>query len=50
VAGKSPLEYLTIKERARQRDIVLALLANPPSSVPELIRDFVQEIETYAKN
>jgi aminoglycoside phosphotransferase (APT) family kinase protein len=50
VAGKSPLEYLTIKERARQRDIVLALLANPPSSVPELIRDFVQEIETYAEN
>jgi 5-methylthioribose kinase len=50
VAGKSPLEYLPIEERARQRTIVLALIANPPSTVPDLIHNFVQEIETYAEN
>ncbi|MGB6387644.1 MAG: phosphotransferase [Terriglobales bacterium] len=50
VAGKSPLEYLTTVEMARQRDIVLALIAKPPISVPDLITEFVYRIETYAQN
>jgi 5-methylthioribose kinase len=50
VAGKSPLEYLTPKETARQRDVVLALIAEPPTSVPDLIGEFVHTIETYAQN
>jgi 5-methylthioribose kinase len=50
VAGKSPLEYLTSKESARQRDVVLSLLTNPPDSVRNLIAEFVLKIETYAKD
>jgi 5-methylthioribose kinase len=50
VAGKSPLEYLTPEEMTRQRDVVLALIAEPPTSVPDLISEFVHKIETYAKN
>jgi len=50
VAGKSPLEYLTPREVTRQRDIVLALLVKPPTSVPDLIAKFVHKIETYAQD
>jgi len=50
VAGKSPLEYLTQKESARQRDVVLALLVRPPASVPKLITEFILKIEAYAHN
>jgi 5-methylthioribose kinase len=55
VAGKSPLEYLTLREMARQREVTLALIANPPLRVPELIDAFVRkigihEIGVYAKN
>lgn len=50
VAGKSPLEYLTPDEMTRQRNAVLALIAEPPTSVPDLITEFVHKIETYAKN
>jgi len=50
VAGKSPLEYLTPEEAARQRDVVLALIGEPPTSVPDLIAEFVHTIETYAQN
>jgi hypothetical protein len=50
VAGKSPLEYLTPEEMVRQRDVVLALIAEPPTSVPDLISEFVHTIETYAHN
>jgi len=48
VAGKSRLEYLTPQEMARQRDIVLELIAVPPKSVPNLIDEFVHKIEAYA--
>jgi 5-methylthioribose kinase len=48
VTGKSPLEYLTLAEQTRQRDVVLALIGEPPTSVPALIVDFVTRIETYA--
>jgi 5-methylthioribose kinase len=41
VAGRSPLEYLDEEELTRQREAVLALLRDTPSSVPELIEEFV---------
>ena len=50
VAGKSPLDYLAPEEVTRQRDIVLALLVKPPTSVPDLIAKFVHKIETYAQD
>jgi len=48
VAGKSPLEYLTPWERARQHDVVLALMRKPPNDIPDLIAEFVHTIEKYA--
>jgi len=50
VAGKSPLEYLTPAEVTRQRHTVLALILEPPTSVPHLIDNFIHKIETYANN
>jgi 5-methylthioribose kinase len=41
VAGRSPLEYLDESERARQREVVLALLSYPPGSVAGLVEGFV---------
>jgi 5-methylthioribose kinase len=48
VAGKSPLEYLTSAEMIRQRDAVLALMREPPASVPKLIAEFIRKFESYA--
>lgn len=50
VVGKSPLEYLTPRERARQHDVVLTLMKEPPDDIPDLIAEFVSKIETYAEN
>ena len=50
VAGKSPLEYLTPEEMTRQQDVVLALMAEPPRNVPNLIDEFLHKIEAYAQN
>ena len=50
VAGKSPLEYLTPAEVARQREIVLTLMRKPPAGVTNLIAEFVHRIEAHAKN
>jgi 5-methylthioribose kinase len=50
VAGKSPLEYLTANERARQKNIVLRFMERLPSSVPCLIAEFLQETDAYAEN
>ena len=50
VAGKSPLEYLSPSERARQHDAVLVLMNQPPTNIPDLIAEFVQKIENYAEN
>jgi 5-methylthioribose kinase len=50
VAGKSPLEYLTAEEMARQRDTVLTLIVEPPTNVPDLITEFVRKLEIYGKN
>lgn len=50
VAGKSPLEYLTPEEAARQRTVTLLLMKNPPNKVGDLIDEFAEKIEAYAKN
>ena len=41
VAGRSPLEYLDEGELALQREAVLALMRDPPGSVPGLVEEFV---------
>ena len=50
VAGKSPLEYLTAEEAARQRGVTLLLMENPPNKVDDLINEFAEKIEAHAKN
>ena len=45
VAGRSPLEYLDDEERSRQRGAVLALLADPPPTVADLVARFVANLE-----
>jgi 5-methylthioribose kinase len=50
IAGKSPLEYLTPIDSARQREIILALIVKPPTSVQDLVTQFILKIESYANN
>jgi 5-methylthioribose kinase len=45
VAGRSPLEYLTPTERARQQRVVLALMQRPPAGVERCIDGFVAALE-----
>jgi aminoglycoside phosphotransferase (APT) family kinase protein len=42
VAGRSRLEYLSDAERNRQQQVVLGLIAEMPSEMPELISKFVR--------
>ncbi|MCK6626271.1 MAG: aminoglycoside phosphotransferase family protein [Anaerolineae bacterium] len=44
VAGRSPLEYLDKATRARQQEVVLALLANPPLTITELVNQFISKL------
>ncbi len=44
-AGRSPLEYLNAKQKAVQIRTVLALLANLPPSVPQLITSFLSHLD-----
>lgn len=46
VAGRSPLEYLSADECARQRAAVVPLMADPPESVTELISEFLVRLES----
>ncbi len=46
VDGRSPLEYLTPAERDRQREIVLSMIADPPTSVLDLTEEFGKKINT----
>lgn len=50
VAGRSPLEYLSESERARQAEAVIDLMAAPPNDVPMLIESFRQRIEEKEKH
>jgi 5-methylthioribose kinase len=42
--GRSPLEYLSPVERARQRDAVLRVMPSAPTTVPDLISMFVERL------
>ena len=44
VAGRSPLEYLTDAQRARQAAAVTGLMARPPGSVKELSTQFLEKV------
>jgi aminoglycoside phosphotransferase (APT) family kinase protein len=44
VAGRSPLEYLSEAERARQREAVVALMADPPRTVADLVAAFTARV------
>src|SRR5262249_61783851 len=44
VAGRSPLEYLSPDERARQQAAVLRLLADPPASIAALTQRFINQL------
>jgi aminoglycoside phosphotransferase (APT) family kinase protein len=44
VAGRSPLEYLDETERARQRHAVIALIAEPPATISDLITRFERSL------
>ena len=50
VAGKSPLEYLTVEEAVRQKEVALQLIVNPPTTIVVLIDRFIQKIEAHAEN
>jgi aminoglycoside phosphotransferase (APT) family kinase protein len=44
VAGRSPLEYLAAPIRQRQREVATALMLNPPTTMPNLIAQFVKRL------
>jgi 5-methylthioribose kinase len=44
VAGRSKLEYLSPQERQHQQEITIKVLANPPTSVLQLIERFQSEL------
>lgn len=44
VAGRSPLEYLSPEEIARQGEAAIALMDSPPASIPELIDAFLDRV------
>ncbi len=46
VRGRSPLEYLSEEERARQANAVVRLLAAPPATIADLIDRFLTQLET----
>jgi 5-methylthioribose kinase len=50
VVGKSPLEYLTRNEQARQKEVTLLLMENSPTEVNDLISRFIEQIESHAEN
>lgn len=45
VAGRSPLEYLSAEERARQRAAVVALMQEQPGSIIELRDQFIAKVK-----
>lgn len=42
VSGKSPLDYLTPADKARQRQVTLALIVNQPSNYGDLVDRYVE--------
>jgi 5-methylthioribose kinase len=45
VAGRSPLEYLDAAARARQQAVVLHIMDSAPSTIPELITRFIEQLD-----
>jgi 5-methylthioribose kinase len=45
VRGRSPLEYLSEEARNRQAQLVVALMQTPPSTVTELVEEWVRGLE-----
>ena len=45
VAGRSPLEYLNVEERERQKRVIIELMQAPPTSMDKLAEDFVKGID-----
>lgn len=41
VAGRSPLEYLTAEERAKQRTAVLSMMRHPPGRFDQMVNEFI---------
>ncbi len=48
VAGRSPLEYMSEQEKARQRQAVLACVARPPTTIEGLAEAFLQALSELA--
>jgi 5-methylthioribose kinase len=46
VNGRSPLEYLTTGEKQIQTQTVLAMLKSPPTTIPDLLQQFLARVET----
>jgi 5-methylthioribose kinase len=44
VAGRSPLEYLDVTERARQHAAAVALMRRPPATIDDLVAQFVAQV------
>jgi aminoglycoside phosphotransferase (APT) family kinase protein len=44
VAGRSPLEYLDVAERARQHAAAVALMRRPPATIDDLVAQFVAQV------
>jgi 5-methylthioribose kinase len=44
VAGRSPLEYLSVPEKENQRQIALELITEHPNTLSELIERFEKEL------
>jgi len=47
VAGRSPLEYLTLREQRRQHMTVLMLLDKPPQTVADLTERFLKQVGAF---
>ena len=45
VAGRSPLEYLTARERQYQRATVVRLMRKPPDTVVDVIHELLYDVE-----
>lgn len=48
VAGRSPLEYLSEDERARQRRVVIELINQMPQTIEELVTLFIERLNSLA--
>jgi 5-methylthioribose kinase len=45
VAGRSPLEYLNLDERERQKRVIVEMMQSPPASIEALAREFARRID-----